>query len=45
MRKAGLERLSDVRFAVLEPDGMISIVPNTPAPLLHNPSEKKAAGG
>jgi uncharacterized membrane protein YcaP (DUF421 family) len=40
MRKSGLERLSQVRWAVLESDGKISVVPAPhEAPLARDPSE------
>lgn len=41
IRKAGLERLDQVRWAVLEGDGKISIVPTSPKPV--NTKTERAA--
>ena len=44
IREHGLERLDDVRLAVLEPDGSVSVIPAT-APVLRGRRRVRAARG
>lgn len=41
MHKAGLDRLEDVQWAILEPDGKIGIVPRQPPPGTQRPDASK----
>lgn len=44
MHRSGLERMDQVRWAVLEPDGHISFIPVTPPPVIQGADDDPYAG-